>query len=133
MNFNIGAALLAAVSSFLLGGVWYSKALFGPAWGRAAGIAPAGPPQEHRHPAKVFGISFFFSLVAAIAFAWLLGPSPELSRAVGLGAVVGAGFVAASFGINYQFADRRLSMWAIDGGYHVAQFVIFGVVLGLWH
>ena len=100
MQFNIWAALLAAVSSFFLGGLWYSKALFGPAWGRAAGIDPekmkAGQP--HRHPARVFGVSFFFSLVAAFAFARLLGPNPELGHALRRGLVVGAAFVAASFG-----------------------------------
>jgi hypothetical protein len=42
------------------------------------------------------------------------------------------GFVATSFGINYQFADRTLALWVIDGGYHVAQFALFGVVLGVW-
>lgn len=135
MQFNIFAALLAAVSSFFLGGLWYSKALFGPAWGRAAGIDPEkmkGDP-SHRHPARVFGISFFFSLVAAFAFARLLGPNPELGHALRRGLLVGAAFVAASFGINYQFADRKVTMWLIDGGYHTAQFVLFGLILGLWH
>ena len=41
----------------------------------------------------------------------------------------GAGFVGASFGINYQFANRSFLMWAIDAGYHTAQFVLFALVL----
>ena len=41
--------------------------------------------------------------------------------------------VAASFGINYQFANRSLTLWLIDGGYHTVQFLLFGLVLGLWH
>jgi hypothetical protein len=49
------------------------------------------------------------------------------------GLLVGAGFVAASFGINYQFANRSFKLWLIDGGYHTVQFVLFGLVLGLWH
>jgi hypothetical protein len=24
-------------------------------------------------------------------------------------------------------------MWLIDGGYHVARFSLFGLILGLWH
>jgi len=35
---NLFAVLTAAASSFLLGGLWYSASLFGPAWGRAAGL-----------------------------------------------------------------------------------------------
>ena len=49
------------------------------------------------------------------------------------GLLVGAGFVAASFGINYQFAQRSFKLWLIDSGYHIVQFMVFGLVLGLWH
>lgn len=125
---NLFAILLAAVSSFVLGGLWYSPLLFGRAWNREnGGEVPAG------HPAKVFGLSFVFSLVAAAAFAWWLGPAPALDEALKAGAVAGIGFVAASFGINYQFAQRSFALWLIDGGYHAAQFLLFGLILGLWH
>ena len=46
--------------------------------------------------------------------------------------VRGAGLVAASFGINYQFANRKGVLWLIDGGYHTLQFAIYGVIIGLW-
>ncbi len=39
----------------------------------------------------------------------------------------------SSFGINHQSAQRSFKLWLIDGGYHVAQFAVFGLVLGLWH
>ena len=89
--------------------------------------------QQKGHPAKVFGGAFVFSLLAAAAFAYLLGPQPGLSSALCTGALVGFCFVAASFGINYLFAQRSLKLWLIDGGYHTLQFVVFGLVLGLWH
>jgi len=53
--------------------------------------------------------------------------------AVSRGLVFGLGIVAASFGINYSFASRSPRLWLIDGGYHATQFVLFGMVLGLWH
>jgi hypothetical protein len=85
------------------------------------------------HPAKVFGISFAFSLIAAFVFAWWLGAAPSLDAALKAGAMAGLGLVATSFGINYQFAQRSFKLWLIDGGYHAAQFLIFGLILGLWH
>jgi len=123
---NYWAILLAAVSSFAVGGLWYSPVLFGKLWN-----AENGGVEQTGHPAKVFGISFGFSLVAAICFAHLVGRTPELNDAVGLGALVGIGFVATSFGINYQFAQRTFKLWLVDGGYHAVQFLIFGVVFGL--
>jgi hypothetical protein len=125
---NPWAVLLAAVSTFLLGGLWYSPALFGRTWNEEnGGEKPPG------HPAQVFGISFVFSLIAATSFAFWLGANPALDIALRGGALAGLGMVAASFGINYQFAQRSFKLWLIDGGYHAVQFIVFGLVLGLWH
>jgi hypothetical protein len=125
---NYWVILLAAVSSFALGGLWYSPVLFGKIWGRESGAAMAG--DKAGHPAKVFGVSFAFALLAAFAFAFLLGPNPGMMNALPLGLTIGIGFVAASFGINYQFASRSFKLWLIDGGYHVSQFAIYGLVFG---
>jgi len=131
---NILAVLLAAVSSFLLGGLWYSKVMFGRVWHTENTHGQPQPaPTQQGHPAKVFGVSFIFSLIAATAFAIWLGPAPALPVALKAGAIAGFGFVAASYGINYQFAQRSLKLWLIDGGYHGVQFVLFGLVLGTWH
>jgi len=125
---NIWAVLLAALSSFLLGGLWYSPALFGRAWNAAN-----NGPKQGGHPAKVFGVSFAFSLIAAICFALWVGAAPPIEASLKAGALAGFGFVATSFGINYQFAQRPFVLWLIDSGYHTVQFVLFGLILGLWH
>lgn len=127
-DMNYWAVLVAAVSSFMLGGLWYSPALFGKMWNDENG----GVKQDG-HPAKVFGIAFLFSLLAAVAFARWVGPAPSLDYAIKHGILAGFGMVAACFGINYQFAQRSFKLWLIDGGYHTAQFLIFGLILGLWH
>ena len=126
---NFIAVLVAAVSTFLLGGLWYSKVLFGPTWQREAG--DTRKPGEG-HPARIFGLSFLFALLAAFAYALLLPPAVSAGMAVTQGLLVGAGVVAASFGINYQFANRSTRLWLIDGGYHTLQFAIYGLILGLW-
>jgi hypothetical protein len=128
-NLNHWAILLAAVSAFALGGIWYGP-LFKQAWCKAAGVDPDKPPG---HPARVFGVAFAFSLLAAAVFAWFLGPDPDPYFSIGMGVLVGLGFVATSFGINYQFAGRPFVLWAIDAGYHTLQFALYGLILGLWH
>jgi hypothetical protein len=126
---NLLAVLAAAVSSFALGGLWYSRALFGAAWAREAG--QAGKAGEG-HPARVFGVSLLFALVAALAYAIVVPAPSGPAQAAVLGLVVGAGIVAASFGINYQFANRSFKLWLIDGGYHTLQFLVYGLIIGLW-
>ena len=73
-SINPGAVLAAALSSFLLGGLWYSKILFGNIWMREAGYDESGG----HHPARVFGVGFVFSLIGAYVFARFLGPAPVL-------------------------------------------------------
>lgn len=128
-DINVLAVLAAAVSSFVLGGLWYSPILFGAVWSREAGV----PEKGTGHPAMVFGLAFVLSLVAAAVFAMFLGPDPALRFAVGAGFAAGLFWVAASFGINYLFANRTLKLWLIDGGYHTLQFTLYGLILGLWH
>ncbi|GAB3099765.1 DUF1761 domain-containing protein [Lysobacter terrae] len=129
MDINWLAVVAAAVSAFALGGIWYGP-LFKNAWCREAGVDPYSKPP---HPARVFGSAFVLALIAAVAFACLLGHAPSLALGLHHGALVGFAFVATSFGINYAFAQRSLKLWLIDGGYHLLQFVLYGAILGLWH
>ncbi len=128
MQINWLAVMVAALSAFVLGGLWYGP-LFRQAWCREAGIDPDAPT---KHPRRVFGIAFVASFIAAAAFAWVIGPAPGLRMAVLDGLVAGLAIVAMSFGINYAFAQRSYKLWLIDGGYHTLQFALYGLIIGLW-
>lgn len=128
---NYFAVLAAAVSAFLLGGLWYSSALFHRHWLAASGLTEA--ELQAGHPAMIFGLSFVLALLAAFVFAMFLGPEPSLPLGLGAGFSAGLCWVAASFGINYLFERRSFRLWLINGGYHTAQFTLYGLILGLWH
>jgi hypothetical protein len=139
-DLNWLAVVVAGVAGFFVGGIWYARPVFGNAWGRAAGLLDAsnaltetGKIHAKRHPASAFLLGIPLSIVAAAALSWWLGPAPARDQAVLHGAVAGAAFVATSFGINYGFAGRTKALWLIDSGYHIAQFAVMGLVLGLWH
>ena len=132
---NVAAGLVAPLVTFLIGGPWYSRILFGPAWAKASGIGPAEIEKakgKHRHPAVVFGTAYLLSVLAVHGLAHLLGPEPDFAHGVHLGFGAGVCLVATTFGINYAFGGKSLALWAIDAGYHVVQFTLFGAVLGAW-
>lgn len=122
---NVWAVLVAVVAGAALGALWYSKLLFLRPWIRAAGREPSQSP-------IVYAVALSSALLAASAFYVWLGPAPDLKSALLHGLVVGLCFAAASLAINYAFANRGLTLWLIDGGFHIARFVIFGLVFGLW-
>ena len=130
-EFSIWGVLAAAVSSFLLGGLWYSPVLFAKAWQREVGLSDA--ELRNTNMVRVFVLSFVLSLLAAGMFAMFLGPRPSILFALGAGFAAGLFWVATSFGINYLFARRSLKLFLIDGGYHTLQFTLIGLMLGVIH
>ena len=128
---NLWAVIAAGVSAFVLGGIWYSPAVLGKAWQRAARLSDEDI--KGGNPAIVFGGAFVLSLIASFVFAMFLGPRPALPLALGAGASAGLCWVAASFGMNYLFERKTIALFLINGGYHTLQFTLYGLVLGLWH
>jgi hypothetical protein len=129
MQLNWLAVLAAALSSFLLGGIWYA-ALFARAHQQAAGLS--GAQVKSGNPALIFGGSFLLALIASASFAVFLGRVDAMTGAL-YGATAGLCWVSASFGINYLFERKSLTLFAINGGYHTLQFTLIGLILGAWH
>ena len=63
----------------------------------------------------------------------LLGTTASAADGLGVGFVIGLFFVASSYDINYSFAQHSLKLWMIDSGYHIVQFSLYGLILGVWH
>jgi hypothetical protein len=130
-SLNLWAVLAAAVSSMLLGALWYSPALFAQTWMRESNMTEA--KAQSANVMKVMVGAFLLALIGAFVFAMFLGPKPAIGFAIGAGFSAGLCWVAASFGINYLFEQRSIKLFLINGGYHTLQYTLFGVVLGLWH
>lgn len=129
-EFNLWAVIAAAVSSFVLGGLWYSPLLFGRAWQRATGLSDA--QLQGGNMALIFGLSLLLALIASFVFAMFLGPRPPLALGLGAGFSAGLCWVSASFGINYLFERKSLKLFLINAGYHTLQFTVIGLILALW-
>ena len=122
----VGAATLVA---FMLGGLWYSPALFGKPWQRLTGLSDE--TLKGGNMAAIFGGSFVLAFIAAAMFAMFLGPKPSLEFGLGAGFSAGLCWVATSFGINGLFERKPLALIAINGGYHTVQFTLTGLILAL--
>jgi hypothetical protein len=122
------AVALCAVSSLVLGGIRYSPMLFAKAWQQGAGLSD--DELKSGNMAKIFGLTFVLSFIAAAVFAMFLGPNFGLGPATAAGFSAGLCWVAASYGITYLFEHRPLKLWLVNGGYHTLQFTLFGAIIG---
>jgi len=130
-SINYLAVLVAAFSTFLIGGLWYSPLLFGKAWMRANNFSEQ--EVEKFSKARMFGWSFVFSLVMAFNLAmFLAGPDTNVTWGMAAGALAGFGWVAMAIGIISVFENRSWPYIAINGGYMTVAFIVMGAILGAW-
>ncbi len=131
MDINYLAVVAAALSTFLIGAVWYSPLLFNDAWMKASGLKKEDVAGGNM--AKIFGLAFVFELImAANLAAFLAGPDTTISWGATAGALAGIGWVALAIGTLSLFERRSWTYTLINGGYFAVSFIVMGVILGAW-
>src|SRR4030095_14899756 len=70
------AVLVAGVSSFVVGGIWYSPPLFGKAWMKDNNFTEE-QIKKGGNKGKIFGFTFIFSLVMAANLGMFLADGPS--------------------------------------------------------
>ena len=125
------AVLVAALSTFLLGGLWYSPALFGRAWMGENHLTDE--KLREGSTAKIFGLSFVLSLLMSANLAMFLA-EPKTTAAWGAtaGFLAGFGWVALSLTIIALFERKSWKYILINAGYMTVAFVLMGLILGAW-
>lgn len=127
---NYLAILVAALSSFLIGGIWYSPAVFGVAWMKENGLTEE--KLKERSMPKVFGLAFLLALIASFNLVMFLGPDTDISSGALYGFLAGIGWVATFVGTHYLFEKRSLRLFLINAGYSVVALTVMGLILGAW-
>jgi hypothetical protein len=128
---NYFAVLAAALSTFVLGGLWYSPLLFGKAWMRVNNFSDTDVASFSK--ARMFGWSFVFALIMSLNLAmFLAAPDTTVTWGMAAGALTGFGWVAMAIAIIGVFENRSWGYIAINGGYMIVAFVVMGAILGVW-
>ena len=126
---NWWAILVATLSSFVLGGLWYGP-LFGKRWLRALGkseydLTPSAVP---------FVIAFVTSFITCLAIAWLVSLLEINTWQQGalFGLIVGVAFIACSSISDGAFCRFSWALLVIQAVYRVLFCVIAGVIFAVW-
>lgn len=128
-NVNYLAVVVAAVSSLLIGGVWFSPILFAKAWQREAGLTDE---QVARGAGKAIAGAFVLALIISLNLGMFLGPHAGIAWGAGAGALAGIGWATASLATVYLFERRSTMLIVIDGGYLAVSYAVMGAIIGVW-
>lgn len=123
---NYLAIVIAATSSFIIGGLWYSV-LFAKKWQKLSGVTN---DQLKQGTAKIFIGSFVLSLIMSLNLAAFIGDG-GVSFGLFAGLAVGLGWVATAFGINYLFERKPIQLFFINASYSVVAFTLMGLIIGV--
>ncbi len=139
-SINWLAVLVAGISAFVLGGVWYSPALFGNAWMSENRMTVEDVKKGNA--TKIYGIAFILSLLMAVNLAMYLADTPAECTGncaqktdITWGAI--AGFLSGiwpfcGIAIVGLFEHKSASYIFINGGYLLVALTLMGAIIGVW-
>ncbi|CAM4142765.1 MULTISPECIES: DUF1761 domain-containing protein [Flavobacterium] len=154
---NFLAILVAALSTFALGAIWYNPKVFGTAWMQESGMTEEKAKKGNM--AKIFGFAFLFAILLAFIMPTLVIHETGVIQAAGgdrmdphvlaflkahggkfssfkhgalHGAVLGVFFVLPVLGTNSLFEQRSWKYIFINAGYWTASLIIMGGILSAW-
>ena len=128
-SINYLAVLVAALSAFIIGGLWYSV-LFAKPWMVENGFDDE--QLKKGNMGMIFGGSFILSFVISFVLVLFLGPERDALFGAMAGFLAGLFWVATAMGITYLFERKSLKLYLINAGYHVITFTVIGFILGVW-
>ena len=130
---NWWAIIGATVSTFVVGGLWYSEQLFGKQWGKLVGMTV----KEMNNPegmGKRYGMAGVASFITAVVLANLLLATGTVGWSDGLifGAVIGFAFRMGAHVIHNSFAKKNETLTWIDGAHDIVTLAVMGAILANW-
>jgi len=128
-SINWLSVVVAAISSFLIGGIWYGP-IFGKSWMTEFDFTEED--LKKRSISKTFGLSLLLSFIAALVLEFFIGAEANLMYGAMAGFFAGFGWVATMLGILYLFEMRSLKAYIINAGYCIVTLTVMGTILGAW-
>ena len=129
---NYVAILVAAIACFLLEAGWYS--FFLQPWLDGIGRTREWMLGTGISPALQYGTALVSAAVIAMTISCvtqLTGRQTAL-RGIRVGALLWVGLVATTWGTEYIFEVRPVSLFAINAGFWLLGLVVMGAIVGGW-
>lgn len=125
---NFLAILLAAVAKFMVGGLWFSKALFGEVWLKEVGLKE----EELGSPKNAMMIGFGTCLIVVFSMAVIFQiMALDLRTTLAVTVIMALGVTSAQQGLSYAFEGRSLQLFLIYATQTVAEFIVIALILNL--
>jgi hypothetical protein len=136
VDINALAVLLAAVSSMVVGSVWYMPNVFGNAWMKMT-KSKMGKGASPSKMAWMYGSVFVASLLTAYILAHVAFLSQRffgnsfMSAALQTGFWLWLGFTAARLYVHDTFEERRKKLTVLNASHELVTIMVMALIIGL--
>ncbi len=130
---NFWAVLVCAVSSVMVGGVWYGL-IFAKTWVAVHRFTDDQLASMAKKQGRNFAIFFATDLVMATVISILavnLGVASAVQGAA-LGLLIWVGVSATTGAAKNAACNKSLSAYLIDCGHELAALLVMGAIIGAW-
>lgn len=154
---NYLAILVAALSTFVLGAIWYNPKVFGTAWMKEAGLTEE--QLKKGNMVKIFGFAFVFAFLIAFLMPTLVNHEIGAIQAAGgdandpalieflkvhggkflsfkhgalHGTFIGIFLALPILGTTFLFEQKSWKYIFIHAGYWIVSFAIMGAIICGW-
>ncbi len=134
VDVNYVAVVLAALSNFVVGMIWYAKPVFGSQWMKLVGMTDT---KAKKGMAWAMGVSLVASLLAAYVLAHVIFLAHTffgnsfLQDAVCTALWVGVALQATVIAVHDSFEQRRKKLTLMNMGNQLATILVMGLIIGL--
>ena len=130
---NWYAVLVAALTYFVLGALWYSKALFGTKWAKLIKL-DVNDPNLKKGMGKMMAASFVLMLITSFGLSLLIVKFDFIGLVSGIkmGFVTGLCFATTAVSINYVYQNKPGGLYLINNGYHILGHMLAAAILVMW-
>ncbi|EKD23769.1 MAG: hypothetical protein ACD_81C00185G0007 [uncultured bacterium] len=138
ITINYWAVLVCAILSMVLGFIWYGP-LFGKKWLEITGATKLDEivrREMMKRANKLYVVQFILSLFQVWVLAYYIAGWTDASgliNALWIWAAFIMPTVAGSAMWNNDSAKVSWARFLIQAGYQLVLFVLFGLILGMWH
>lgn len=137
IQINYGAVVLAAISSMVVGSIWYLPQVFGTAWMKMTGVKMDRNAPTGGKVVWVYSSIFAASVLTAYVLAHITYIANQyfansyLQDALATALWLWAGFTGARFFVHDTFEGRRKKLTVINSLHELVTVLVMAVIIGL--
>jgi hypothetical protein len=125
------AVIVAAISDFIVGALWYSPILFYKPWMKENKLTEE--ILKKGNPVVTYSLTFVFALIISYNLAFFLGDgNTDAMWGLQAGILAGFGWAAMAFATIALFEQKSFKYILINCGYIVVAFALKGLIIGAW-